>query len=338
MERDVVAAAISCLRRIVCLAAVHAWLWAGVTHAGVLYHADQLRTSPADGSPYSYNPGPSNGGQGGHIVLDDVTIQTALSVPVFTVSKVTVAISRSAGAAGVQISPYFAQFFNDGVQNGGTFDGAAADPLFPTPFATPIALPASDGSAALQMVTFGDGTSTLFNVVGAPSQPQGLRSFGIGITLSTTTDENGWALAQQPDNHDVLWDLFNGSWTEFTYGFDNNGLIIGTQYAIIEGTLSEALPGDANFDGRVDAVDLGALALHWQSTGDYSMGDFNFDGTVNVRDLIMLAEHWNGPPALPALSDALGLPVAAVPEPGSAVLLIAAIGAACCRRTHRQVN
>jgi hypothetical protein len=338
MDSDVGDDAMSCLRSIILFAAVHGWLFTGFTHAGVLYRADNVRTSPADGSAYSYNPGSSNGGQSGHLLFDDVAIQTALTVPVFQVSKVTFALSRSAGAAGVQVSPYFSQFFNDSVQNGGPFDGSAVDPLFPTPFSSPITLPPNDDSTVLQTVTFGNGTSTLFNVVGAPSQTPGFRSFGIGMMLSTTSTDNGWTLAEQADNQDVLWDRFNGSWTEFTYGFDNNGLIIGTQYAIVEGTISEALPGDANFDGKVDAADLGALAIHWQSAGDYSMGDFNFDGTVNVRDLIMLAQHWSGPPSLPALSDALGLPVTAVPEPGSAVLLIATTSAACCRRTRRTVS
>ena len=52
-------------------------------------------------------------------------------------------------------------------------------------------------------------------------------------------------------------------------------------------------PGDANLDFRVDAGDLNALALNWQSvTNEWSDADFNHDGLVNAADLNLLALNW----------------------------------------------
>jgi hypothetical protein len=54
------------------------------------------------------------------------------------------------------------------------------------------------------------------------------------------------------------------------------------------------IPGDANFDTKVDAFDLNILAAHWQSTatGGPAIGDFNADGTVDAFDLNIIAAHW----------------------------------------------
>src|SRR5438477_11939249 len=78
------------------------------------------------------------------------------------------------------------------------------------------------------------------------------------------------------------------------------------------------LGGDANLDGVVDVTDLGALATHWQLTGQWSDGDFNGDGRVDVADLGMLATNWQGG------SLSLGANLANVPEPASLLGLLSA--------------
>ncbi len=74
------------------------------------------------------------------------------------------------------------------------------------------------------------------------------------------------------------------------------------------------IPGDANFDGFVDAQDFALLMDYWQQDSDYlwGHGDFNEDGFVDASDFAYLMDNWqyghetNG----------------SVPEPSSWLLLI----------------
>ncbi len=74
-------------------------------------------------------------------------------------------------------------------------------------------------------------------------------------------------------------------------------------------------PGDANFDGVVDATDAAALATNWQTqeNATWAMGDFNGDGKVDDIDATLLATNWSTPPS------------ASVPEPSSAVMLFSGL-------------
>jgi fibronectin-binding autotransporter adhesin len=85
-------------------------------------------------------------------------------------------------------------------------------------------------------------------------------------------------------------------------------------------TVARAYYGDANIDGKVNAIDFnilatnfGASSKHWQD------GDYNYDGVVNSSDFSALAQNFNQSlAASPALEPALG---ALVPEPASLGLL-----------------
>ena len=77
------------------------------------------------------------------------------------------------------------------------------------------------------------------------------------------------------------------------------------------------VPGDANYDLKVDNDDLIILATNWLVTGvdvDWSMGDFNNDDVVDDVDATWLAANWGH-----------GVGGAAVPEPGAVVLLATAV-------------
>jgi hypothetical protein len=75
----------------------------------------------------------------------------------------------------------------------------------------------------------------------------------------------------------------------------------------------EPIPGDANLDDVVNDADASILAEHWQMTGMvWGNGDFNGDEVVNDQDASIMAAHW--------LESREG--AAAVPEPGTAVLLL----------------
>ncbi len=77
----------------------------------------------------------------------------------------------------------------------------------------------------------------------------------------------------------------------------------------------EYIGGDANRDGTVDVSDLGILATHYGAGSDktWAEGDFTGDGAVDVSDLGVLATNYG-------MSS-----LAAVPEPGTLVLLASLI-------------
>jgi autotransporter-associated beta strand protein len=100
-------------------------------------------------------------------------------------------------------------------------------------------------------------------------------------------------------------------------------------YGVVNGAVlvKYTLPGDADLDGDVDAVDRSAMSL---GTGtDWAHGDFNYDGTVNEDDVMAFD-----------LGAALGtLPAApAVPEPVASVLLLLGAPAALTRRRRRSLG
>ena len=124
---------------------------------------------------------------------------------------------------------------------------------------------------------------------------------------------------------------------------DRPGLTYDPQYGDLSLTLStSAVKGDANLDGRVDETDLTVMAANWKrSVGDrgWIFGDYNEDGTVNLIDLVITADHWQaGVPAGAASPGPLDLQafMAAVPEPSSAALLIAALPFLLLRRPLRR--
>ena len=105
-----------------------------------------------------------------------------------------------------------------------------------------------------------------------------------------------------------------------------------TGTAIAEGTFMQTIiPGDANWDGFVDGSDATILANYWQYGTDmtvpnatWEMGDFNGDHVVDGSDATLLASYWQEgtPPE-----------AAAVPEPGTIVLVLSAlVGLALIRR------
>ncbi len=87
--------------------------------------------------------------------------------------------------------------------------------------------------------------------------------------------------------------------------------------------LRQSLPGDANLDGTVDINDLTIVLAHYNQTGmTWTTGDFTGDGTVDINDLTIVLAHFNDS----AGSSAAGS-VSAAPEPGTLVLLAAAVAA-----------
>jgi hypothetical protein len=79
-----------------------------------------------------------------------------------------------------------------------------------------------------------------------------------------------------------------------------------------------AIPGDANFDGVVNGLDLSIITSEWKEKGTGAndpAGDVNHDGVVNGMDVAMVMSNWTG------LQSSAGS-ASAVPE-SSTVILVA---------------
>ena len=52
------------------------------------------------------------------------------------------------------------------------------------------------------------------------------------------------------------------------------------------------LPGDVNFDGVTNGLDISDVAKHWLQSGAGIEGDANGDGIVNGLDITLIAQNW----------------------------------------------
>ena len=93
------------------------------------------------------------------------------------------------------------------------------------------------------------------------------------------------------------------------------------------------IPGDANYDGKVDINDLTIVLAHYnQSTGmSANTGDANGDGQVDINDLTIVLAHYNQTVG----SAVTGM--VAVPEPSTIAIAAAALcGLLACRWLKRK--
>ncbi|MCG8619735.1 MAG: dockerin type I domain-containing protein, partial [Desulfobacterales bacterium] len=84
--------------------------------------------------------------------------------------------------------------------------------------------------------------------------------------------------------------------------------------------------GDANYDGKVNDLDVTIVANNWRNTGtDWATGDFNADGVTDSIDLFLLSQAWVD------TSDT-GTGGGGIPEPASLSILLLGGGAILRRR------
>jgi autotransporter-associated beta strand protein len=120
------------------------------------------------------------------------------------------------------------------------------------------------------------------------------RTHAAGIVSSTSGSNMGIAVL---DNSQLHLPTFGGQQV------DDNSILLAPE-----------LLGDANLDGKVNALDFNALATHFGQTGQlWTAGDFNDDGVVSTADFTALANDFN---ATLNAAQATGLG-ALVPEPAS---------------------
>ena len=142
-----------------------------------------------------------------------------------------------------------------------------------------------------------------------------------GSSIPKTTLHQGWdtysfelTIPADLDGHH-----FTVTFDSYQYGGANEHVYIDNVRVINSSIMS--MPGDANQDGKVDAIDAGILAANWLKTGNvtWAEGDFNEDGIVDDVDATIMAANY-------------GASSSAVPEPVVMALLLAAIPALCLLR------
>lgn len=125
-------------------------------------------------------------------------------------------------------------------------------------------------------------------------------------------------------------------WTALSYAESINDSNQITGWGVYNGNneafLLTLLPGDANFDGKVDINDLTIVLSNYGKTvgASWTNGDFNGDGRVDINDLtIVLANYGRTAGA--------SIAVAAVPEPSTVLLAaFAVVGLLACVTRKRR--
>jgi len=149
------------------------------------------------------------------------------------------------------------------------------------------------------------------------------RSSGAGSTIDYSFVNPPVGLGQlQPGQASELVVYTNSHVFSATLSAVNDGSAVQvTSYA------TPALPGDVNFDGLVNGLDIALVASHWLQTGTIPPGDANYDGIVNGLDISLIASHW--------LQSAGAGGLASVPEPSTLALVTLGGLALLARRDQR---
>lgn len=112
--------------------------------------------------------------------------------------------------------------------------------------------------------------------------------------------------------------MANLAWDAFYFDLNNDDAVDLDDFDRLTGTYLNIRPGDANYDQRVDLLDLSILASHFNTAnGLWSGGDFNADGVTDLLDLSALASQFGS---------------GTVPEPTTAFSVILGLGLASRRR------
>ena len=142
-------------------------------------------------------------------------------------------------------------------------------------------------------------------------------------------------------NSELGYTVIPSGWTVNTARSINDaGQIVGTatyggnSYAYIL-SLPQALPGDANLDGRVDINDLTIVLANYGKLGlTWTQGSMDGDpnGAVDINDLTIVLANYGATAGASAAAR-----FSAVPEPGSLLLAVAAVaGLLAFARPRRQ--
>ncbi len=133
-------------------------------------------------------------------------------------------------------------------------------------------------------------------------------------------------------NEDVVFQmLLDGySWAEAAWSGTAQLSYVNTVVGDPLMVFRQLITGDANRDGRVNALDLALAGAHFGEHGEpggamWGVGDFNSDGRVNAADLALIGANWGATAEWLAATPGPGQTAVAVtptPEPSAAVLAL----------------
>lgn len=228
-------------------------LAAASASADILYTRNTETSSRANGGAAGFLTGaPADPAR---TLFDDVPIPIARlgANTSIDVTRVTVGIRRIANAPATDVLLYSSTL---------TTTVTAPDTNLDTP---PVlrgtqSLAAAGAASLTELVVFGDGVNTLFNVplnfdIFTPANTFG--AFALGVSLSNADNNNGWRITSGPDaNAQTLFWLYDPGHTaqvndEGAYNF---GSVPSSFYIIVEGT---PVPEPAS----LALLALGGLAL-----------------------------------------------------------------------------
>ena len=113
-----------------------------------------------------------------------------------------------------------------------------------------------------------------------------------GVATYEDTDFTGDGMTSVGDV-DRLLDAIQQAADHSFFDVNRDGAVDEADLSALLATIG-SLPGDANLDGSVNALDLNEIGLHWQQPRcmTWSDGDFTGDGMVNATDLNVIGLNW----------------------------------------------
>jgi hypothetical protein len=167
-----------------------------------------------------------------------------------------------------------------------------------------LTIKAYDNGSPANVTTSSGVTVTVDN--SAPTTPASFQSTGntltsVSLSWLASSDNNSVTGYRLTRNGTVI-----ATPTAGTLAYNDTNLASGTTYtytivaldaagnasaaASLQAATKTPIPGDANGDNKVDAIDLSMLLTNWGTSN--AATDFNHDGKVDALDLSTLLSHW----------------------------------------------
>ena len=172
----------------------------------------------------------------------------------------------------------------------------------------PWATSADGTGATLQRVSVTDYGNDAASWIGAAST--------IGFVGDGPNGDVNGDGATDADDIDAVYDAVNAGSNDLTFDLNADGAVTAADATFLVESILVVNEGDANLDGVVDAMDLNAVGLNWQSSDNvgWASGDFDGDGSVTAADLNKVGVNWLKGAAAPVRAPRAALAAIAAPE------------------------